>query len=45
MPFDYQLGDRNTRETIRAIERMAISESDKRRILEENARRVLRLPS
>lgn len=45
MPFDYQLGDRNTRETIRAIERMAISESDKRRILEENARRVLRLPA
>ena len=43
MPFDHQLGLKYTRETIESIERMAISETEKRMIFADNARRLLRL--
>lgn len=43
-PFDSQLGDYCTRRTIQAIEQMDISDTDKRKIFEENARQLLRLP-
>ncbi|MFC1894289.1 amidohydrolase family protein [Chloroflexota bacterium] len=39
LPFDPQLGDYCTRKTIEAIEQMAIPDSDKRKIFEDNARR------
>lgn len=44
MPFDAELGAWVIRETVKSIERMSISDSDKRKIFEENARRLLRLP-
>lgn len=44
MPHDNQLGDRYTRQTINAIEQMAISDLDRRKIFEDNARALLRLP-
>jgi len=44
MPYDSQFGLRQTRETIRAIERMEITETDKAKIFEGNARELLRLP-
>jgi aminocarboxymuconate-semialdehyde decarboxylase len=44
MPYDSQLGDRHTRETIRAIDAMDIPDADKKMIYEDNARRLLRLP-
>jgi predicted TIM-barrel fold metal-dependent hydrolase len=44
MPYDNQFGDRNTRETLRAIEQMDISDSERQKIYEDNARRLLRLP-
>jgi aminocarboxymuconate-semialdehyde decarboxylase len=43
-PFDSQLGDYGTRRTIEAIEQMAISEENKKKIFEDNARKLLRLP-
>jgi len=43
MPHDNQLGDRCIRQTINAIEQMDISDVDKRKILEVNARELLRL--
>jgi aminocarboxymuconate-semialdehyde decarboxylase len=43
-PFDSQLGDYGTRRTIQAVEQMAISDEDKKKIFEGNARRLLRLP-
>jgi aminocarboxymuconate-semialdehyde decarboxylase len=43
-PFDSQLGDYGTKRTIEAVEQMAISEEDKRKIFEDNARKLLRLP-
>ena len=43
-PFDSEYGDRYTRQTIESVERMAISEEDKQKIFEGNARRILRLP-
>ena len=43
-PFDSQLGDYGTRRTIEAIEAMAISAEDKKKIFEDNARRIMRLP-
>ena len=42
-PFDSQRGERNTREGIEAINNMEISDTEKRMILEDNARRLLRL--
>ncbi|MFC1954192.1 amidohydrolase family protein [Chloroflexota bacterium] len=44
MPYDNQLGDRNIRETIRSIQQMDIPESEKEKIFEDNARKLLRLP-
>ena len=44
MPYDCQYGLRNTRETIEAIEQMAISDAEKKMIFEDNARGLLRLP-
>ncbi len=44
MPYDSQFGDRYTRQTINSIEQMDIPDSDKRKIFEDNARKLLRLP-
>jgi predicted TIM-barrel fold metal-dependent hydrolase len=45
MPLgDIQLGFRNYRQTINAIEGMEISEMEKKKIYEDNARNLLRLP-
>ena len=44
MPFDSQLGERYTRQTIQAIEEMDISDLEKKMIFEDNARELLRLP-
>lgn len=41
---DSQLGFRNYRQTLNAIEEMDISESDKKKIYEDNARNLLNLP-
>jgi predicted TIM-barrel fold metal-dependent hydrolase len=43
MPFDPEKGTFNIRETIRDIDGLSISEADRRRIYEGNARRLLRL--
>jgi aminocarboxymuconate-semialdehyde decarboxylase len=43
MPFDSQFGLRYTRETIESIERMDISDAEKKMIFEDNARRLFRL--
>jgi aminocarboxymuconate-semialdehyde decarboxylase len=43
MPFDSQFGLRYTRETIESIERMDISDTEKKMIFEDNARRLFRL--
>jgi len=44
MPWDNQLGLKYTRETIASIERMTISDTEKKMIFEDNARSLLRLP-
>lgn len=44
MPYDNQLGERCIRETIRSIEEMDIPAADKKKIFEDNARKLLRLP-
>ena len=44
MPYDSQDGERCIRETIRSIEEMDIPDSDRKRIFEDNARKLLRLP-
>jgi predicted TIM-barrel fold metal-dependent hydrolase len=41
---DIEKGDRNYRQTINAIERMPISDEDKKKIYEDNARKLMRLP-
>lgn len=43
-PYDSELGDRYTRQTIEAVEKMKISNKEKKMIFEDNARRILRLP-
>ncbi|MBM2832374.1 MAG: Amidohydro-rel protein [Dehalococcoidia bacterium] len=43
MPYYNQLGARTTRNTIRAIQEMDIPEADKKKIFEENAKRILRI--
>ena len=43
-PYDPQLGDYGTRNTIEAIEQMDIPDADKKKIFEDNARQLLRLP-
>jgi predicted TIM-barrel fold metal-dependent hydrolase len=44
MPYDSQIGDRYTRDTILSIERMDIPESEKKKIFEDNTRELFRLP-
>ena len=44
LPYDSQLGNLSIGKTIEAIEGMAIADSDKKKIFEENARRLMRLP-
>jgi len=41
---DVEQGDRNYRQTINAIEQMEISDEDKKKIYEDNARALMRLP-
>jgi uncharacterized protein len=41
---DTEFGDRNYRQTINAIEQMDISEDDRKKIYEDNARELMRLP-
>ncbi len=41
---DIEGGDRNYRQTINAIEAMPISDEDKKKIYEDNARKLMRLP-
>jgi len=43
MPFDPEKGTRNIRETIKDVDALEIPESDRRKIYEGNARRLLRL--
>lgn len=43
MPYDSEFGDRYTRQTIQSIERMNISDLEKKKIFEGNARRLLKL--
>lgn len=43
MPFDSELGERYTRQTIEAIEQMDITDFDKKRIFEDNAKELLHL--
>lgn len=43
MPFDSELGDRYVRQTIQAIEQMAITDQEKKKIFEGNARALLHL--
>ena len=44
MPMDSQMGYRLVRDIIGSIERMDIPEADKKKIFEDNARNLLRLP-
>lgn len=44
MPYDNQNGDRKTRECINAVEKMNISDADKKKIFEDNIIKLLRLP-
>ena len=41
---DIENGDRNYRQTINAIEAMPISDEDRKKIYEDNARKLMRLP-
>jgi len=43
-PFVGQYGERVTRQTITAIEQMDISDAEKKKIFEDNARALMRLP-
>lgn len=43
VPYDSEGGDRYTRQTIRAIEAMPISDMEKKKIFEVNARRILKI--
>ncbi len=44
MPYDNSNGDRDIQDTIRAVEDMNISDVDRKKIYEDNARNLLRLP-
>jgi predicted TIM-barrel fold metal-dependent hydrolase len=44
MPFDSQYGLRYTKETIESIERMDISDAEKKMIFEDNVKKIMRLP-
>jgi hypothetical protein len=43
MPFDIEYGERNLRQVISAIERMAISNNEKEKIFEGNAKKLLHI--
>jgi aminocarboxymuconate-semialdehyde decarboxylase len=43
MPYDTEMGERNTRLTIKSIEQMDIPDSEKKKIFAGNARKLLRL--
>jgi predicted TIM-barrel fold metal-dependent hydrolase len=43
-PFAGHFGERVTRQTIAAIEEMDISDDEKKKIFEDNARKIMRLP-
>lgn len=43
MPYDNEIGNRFTRDTIRSIEEMEIPDAEKKEIFEDNARRLLNL--
>ena len=45
MPYDNELGFRFVRQAVEAIEQMEIPETDKKKIFEDNARHLLRLPT
>ena len=45
MPYDNQLGNRFISETIRSIDEMAVGIAEKKKVFEENARKLLRLPT
>jgi predicted TIM-barrel fold metal-dependent hydrolase len=45
MPFDSEFGAKYIRETISSIEEMNIPDSDKKKIFEQNARKLLHLPA
>jgi MmgE/PrpD N-terminal domain/Amidohydrolase len=44
MPYDNAHGDRDIRETIRGVEEMNITDGERKKIYEDNARSLLRLP-
>lgn len=44
MPYDNQIGYRHVRETIRSIEEMSITDSEKMLIFGDNAKKIMRLP-
>jgi aminocarboxymuconate-semialdehyde decarboxylase len=44
MPYDNELGFRFVRQGVEAIEQMDIPDTDKKKIFEDNARKLLRLP-
>jgi predicted TIM-barrel fold metal-dependent hydrolase len=43
MPYDNELGERFTRQTIEAVEKMDVPESEKKKIFEDNVIDLLRL--
>jgi uncharacterized protein len=43
-PYDSQYGERYIRQTIQSVKQMSISDSEKKMIFEDNARKLLRLP-
>lgn len=43
-PFDNQLGRRLIRQTIESVERLGLSDEDQRKVFQDNAIRLLRLP-
>ncbi len=43
MPYDSEFGDRYTRQTIQSVEQMDIPDFEKKKIFEDNARKLLRL--
>ena len=44
MPFDNQIGRRLIRTTIESVERMGLSDEEKKMVYRDNAVKLLRLP-
>jgi predicted TIM-barrel fold metal-dependent hydrolase len=44
MPFDNQVGRRLIRQTIESVERMGLDDEEKKKIYQDNAIKLLRLP-